>query len=356
MESTTIAIRNSTTGRSLQTVRLESPFLAVDILLDQGGDILSLTHKATTIDVLWKVPYPVRDPGVGPTPSGDSFQQWIHYYRGGWQTIFPNYGRAVSYRGAHLDFHGEAARRPWTVESECAERNAEIEISTRLASLPFFLKRRISLSEQRAELNMIETVTNESTGPVDCVWAHHPVFGVPLLSAESRIYTGARLIHTDPSYDVPGNDLLLGEVFAWPIARSKSGAHIDLSRIAQAGSGFSRVLFLKDFREPWCALVNPAIPLGVALRWNLDLMKYLCMWQETGGEKDFPHFGRTYTTALEPSSCLFGHGLIEAIQNTHTQLTLSGGESRTFRLKAILFEDRRRVVDIGPEGELEFTS
>lgn len=347
-------LRHITVGRSMRAVRLESEHLAVTVLLDQGADILELTHKQSGVDVLWKVPYPVREPGVGPAPSGDSFVQWIHYYRGGWQTLLPNYGPAVSYRGSPLEFHGEAARKPWHLNSEIYEGGVEIEVTTELASLPLSVKRRIFLCAERPQIEVTESVTNCSDNPVDCMWAHHPVFGAPLLSGDSRLYTGARLVHTDGAYDVPGNDLRLGEVSEWPFAVSKAGRRVDLSRVPASDSGLSRVLFLKEFVEPWCALVNPTIRLGVALRWNADVMPYACMWQETGGVREFPHFGKSYTTALEPSTCLFGHGLIDAVENTRTQLTLRSGETRTLEIAATLFTDGRPVTNVGPEGGVEF--
>lgn len=347
-------LQHVTIGRTIRAVTLENEHLVATVLLDQGGDILELRHRNTGVDVLWKVPYPIREPGVGPPPAGDSYARWLHYYRGGWQTILPNFGAAVTYRDALLDFHGEAARRPWQLDGETKGEKIEIELSTELACLPLALKRRISLSSARPEIYITETVTNRSVDPVDYMWTHHPVFGAPLLSRESRIYSGAGLIHTDPFYDVRGNDLRLGEVSEWPFAISKAGKPINLSIVPAPDSGCSRVLFLKDFEEPWCALVNPTIPLGIALRWNGDLMKYLCMWQEAGGCRDFPHYGRTYTTALEPSACLFGHGLLSAIEKTHTQLTLSGGESRTLHLRAVLFECGREVNRVSLDGEIEF--
>ena len=77
-------------------------------------------------------------------------------------------------------------------------------------------------------------------------------------------------------------------------------------------------------------------------------------WQETGGARNFPHYGRTYATALEPSACLFRHGLLAAIEHTHTQLTLPGGESRTLDLRVVLFECGRAVERIGVDGEIKF--
>jgi hypothetical protein len=335
---------------------MENAHLSVTVLLDEGGDILNLTHKQTGADVLWKVPYPVREPGVGPPPAGDSFAQWLHYYRGGWQTILPNFGREVTYQGATIPFHGEAARRPWQLErEEVGDKVTGIELFTELSSLPLKIERSISLTNSHACIDVVETVTNLSAQPVDCMWAHHPAFASPLLSGNSRIYTGARSIHVDPEYDVPGNDLQPGAISDWPFAISKDGSRVDLSRIPESGSGISRVVSLTNFEHAWCSLLNPSIPLGIALSWDSGVMPYMCLWQEAGGTSGFPHYGRSYTVALEPSSALFGHGLMAAIHETRTQLTLPAGASRTLHLKANLFQDARAVNGFDQFGEIIFS-
>lgn len=348
-------LEHITLGRSLRAIRMDNAHLSVTVLLDQGGDILNLTHKRTGADVLWKVPYPVREPGIGPPPSGNSFAHWLHYYRGGWQTILPTFGPEVIYQGATIPFHGEAARRPWQLQREEVTNDVTvIDVLTELASLPLRVERSISLSNSRALIDVVETVTNLSAQPVDCMWAHHPAFGAPLLSGNSRIYTGAHTVTPDPAYDVAGNDLQPGAISEWPFAISKDGNRVDLSRTPEPASGISRVVSLSNFEHAWCALHNPSIPLGIALCWDGELMPYMCLWQEAGGTLGFPHYGRTYTTALEPSSAPFGHGLLAAIHESRTQLTLLPGASRTLHLKAVLFENARGVNGFSQTGEVTF--
>lgn len=356
MTTVPATLQHITLGRSTRAIGMENAHLSLTVLLDQGGDILNLTHKRTGVDVLWKVPYPVREPGIGPPPSGDSFAQWLHYYRGGWQTILPNFGPEVTYQGVAIPFHGEAARRPWELQrEEVAEDVTVIDLLTDFASLPLRVERSISLSNSRASLDVVETVTNLSAQPLDYMWAHHPAFAAPLLSGNSRIYTDARTVTPDPAYDVAGNDLQPGTVSEWPFAISKNGTRVDLSRTPEPASGISRVVSLGNFEHAWCALHNPSIPLGIALCWDGGLMPYMCLWQEAGGTSGFPHYGLTYTTALEPSSAPFGHGLMAAIHESRTQLTLPPGAARTLHLKAVLFEDPRAVIGFNQTGEINFS-
>ena len=125
-----------------------------------------------------------------------------------------------------------------------------------------------------------------------CVVGHHPVFGEPVLSPESVIDTGARLIELDDGSEVPDTDLAVGGSWAWPVVRNRRGEDVDMSRAPGPGTGFSRVLYLKDFSQGWYALTNPNLEIGVGLVWDRDLFPYACFWQETGGETGHPFFGK----------------------------------------------------------------
>lgn len=338
-------------GRALEAVRLESSHLAVTIILDQGADLHELIHKPSGIDVLWKPPYASREPGIGPPPVGDSMAQWIAHYRGGWQTILPNFGKPVTYRGAVLDFHGEAARRPWLLD-EAAAASPHVVMSTRLQSMPLAVRREVWLDDERPMLRVRETVTNLSETACQCMWGHHPAFGAPLVAAGAAIYTGARRILTDDGFTASGNDLPLGVSFEWPACATRDGVSIDLSTMPASGSGTSRVLWLQDFRDAWYAIVNRSLPLGVGVRWDREVMPYACMWQEAGGAREFPFFGQAYALAIEPQTSYFGHGLSDAIEKTKTAMTLAVGEARTLALTLVLFDEARAVQSIDMDGNV----
>jgi galactose mutarotase-like enzyme len=346
-------VTETVVGRSLRAVVLENDWLSSTVVLDQGADILTLVYVPKGIDVLWKPPRPPRDPGVGPTPSGDSFALWLAHYRGGWQTIFPNFGQAVEYKEALLDFHGEAARIPWQLEAVDDEgEQIRLTVGVRLLKSPFRIQRVMALAAHQPQLTISETITNEGPEPMECMWGHHPTFGAPFLSSECVIDTGARAIESDDSYNVSGNDLPLGQTWAWPQVNNRQGNAVDLSRPPAPGSGYSRVLFLKDFQESWYAITNPTLGFGVGVVWDGALFPYACFWQESGGVRQHPFYGAAYATAIEPNSSYPGQGLRAAIQKTGTQLTFEPGQSLTLKLIAVFYEGHQRVAHIDPQGHV----
>lgn len=349
----TLKAEEFTFGRRMRALKMENDILSATILLDQGADIHELIYMPRGVDVLFKPPYPAREPGVGPAPQGDSVTQWISNYRGGWQVILPNFGSPVEHRGAPLGMHGEAARVPWELQSvEHEDERLEVTLTTRLTLSPFRLHRVLVLTSEQPVLEVRETITNEGVDPMECMWGHHPAFGAPLISPESTLDTGARIIWSDDGYDVQGNDLELGGRWAWPSAERRDGTAVDMSRLPEPGSGFSRVLFLQDFDAQWYAITNPRLAFGVGLVWDGALLPYACLWQETGGVRDYPWYGRAYVTAVEPVSSYPGHGLGEVMQTTGTHLVLGSGESRTLNLKAVFYEGGERVIRIDGDGKV----
>lgn len=338
-------------GRAIRALVLQNDLLSATVLLDQGADIHALVYKPRGADALWKPPRSMREPGVGPIPEGDSETVWHSYYRGGWNVIFPNFGPAVEYKGAPLDFHGEAARTPWQLEGvESAGDRLEATMAVTLLKSPFHIRRVMSLESGRPVLSIQETVTNDGEQEWDLMWGHHPAFGPPLLSPEAVIDTGARFIESDDGSEIPATDLALGRTWEWPAVEDRQGRRVDMSRIPAAGSRLSRVLYLKEFEEGWYALTNTGLGWGIGLVWDATLFPYACFWQETGGELGHPFFGKAYVTAIEPFSSYPGIGLTAAMEKTGTQLTLAPGESRTLELSVVFYEGSERVTHIDRAG------
>jgi galactose mutarotase-like enzyme len=324
------SVTHSLVGRNIGAITIANEFLSALILVDQGADIHSLVFRPLDIDVLWKVPRPPREAGIGPPPSGDSLIQWINYYRGGWNLIFPNFGPAVTHRGMPLEFHGEAARIPWSVGAvQASASRASIELRVRLQRSPFRIRRVLSMEAGQPSLSIAETVTNEADESMECIWAHHPAFGPPLVAPECVIDTGARTVDSDDGYDVPGNDLPTGQTWPWPTAVDNRGNPVDLASMPPEGARHSRVLYLKDFDEARFSLTNRILGLGVEVKWDRSLFPYANFWQETGGERGYPFYGKAYVMAIEPSSSFPAQGLLEVMNKTQTHLTFSPGEEKT---------------------------
>jgi galactose mutarotase-like enzyme len=332
-------VNYSTIGRKLTALTLSNQLVAASVLVDQGADIHTLVYKPLGIDVLWKPPRPPREPNVGPPVSGDSMGLWISYYRGGWNLIFPNFGPAVEHRDTVLDFHGEAARVPWFVDSvENNGSRASVELSVSLQRSPFHIRRVLSVEAGEPVLSVMETITNQGVEPMECMWAHHPAFGAPFVSADCSIETGARRIESDDGYDVPGNDLPLGKAWNWPRVENRRGEPVDLSIMPPPSAGHSRVLYLKDFATSRYSLVNRALGLGLEMTWDGSVFPYANFWQETGGVVDYPFWGKAYVMAIEPSSSYPVQGLLTVMKSTQTHLTLAPGERRSAMVQARFFQ------------------
>jgi galactose mutarotase-like enzyme len=351
LNENSLHVKESIFGRALRSLVIENELLSVTVLLDQGADIYSLIYKPRNVDVLWKAPLASREPGVGPTPGGDSLSLWLAYYKGGWQVIFPNFGPAVEYKGALLDMHGEAARTAWQLDSIHNDSLwAGAQLSVRLLKSPFRIMRRMSLHSGQPVLSLSETIFNEGRETMDCMWGHHPAFGPPFLSEHCVLDTSAQTVVSDDAYQALGNDLPLGGTWRWPEAKDRCGKDVDLSKIPPPDSGYSRVFFLKDFQESWYAITNHQMRMGVGVVWDGTLFPFACVWQETGGEREYPYYGKAYVTAVEPNSSYPGHGLVEVMKTTGSHLTLGPDESRTLKLKVVFYEGAERVARINGDA------
>src|SRR5450759_317597 len=74
--------------RGWQVVNLETPQLRVDVVPGKGGDLTSVVHLATGIELLWQTRWGLRARGSMTTP-GSSEAALSEAYPGGWQTVFP---------------------------------------------------------------------------------------------------------------------------------------------------------------------------------------------------------------------------------------------------------------------------
>lgn len=328
----------SVVGRSLKAVTIANEFISAQILTDQGADIHKLLFKPLGIDVLWKPQRVPREPGIGPPLAGDSYILWNEYFRGGWNLIFPNFGPAVMHRGSPLEFHGEAARVAWTqgqVHSDSDAASVQLEVT--LLRSPFHIRRTVSVQSGQPALFVNDTITNESVEPMECMWAHHPAFGPPLISADCTIETDAQFIESDDSYTVLGNDLPTGQTWAWPRVMNNHGDEVDLAKIPPRNARRSRVLYLKNFENPSYRLVNRAVGLGVEVSWDKQIFPYAVFWQESGGAVEYPHFGSAYVMAIEPTSSYPCQGIGAVMAKTKTHLTFAAGETKSAEISARFF-------------------
>ncbi len=335
---TRCCFENITFAHGIRAVTLSNPFLSVTILPDKGADIYSLIHRATGIDVLWKSPQGLRAPGQGRL-APDSATAWSEMYEGGWQEILPNGGDACQYKGVELSFHGESTTLPWDYEIiEQRDDAVAVDFSVRLYRSPLAIRRRMSLDSTSSCVRLHEEVTNWSAEPIDFMWGHHPAYGKPFLSSDTRLETSARTIQVDDSYDPVFNVLRPGANGAWPMVAAKNGKPCDLGAIPAETERRDTLAYLLDLGDqPWYALTNRRLGIGVGMAWSPDVFSCLWLWQEIYATRGFSWYGCAYTVAVEPWSSYPGFGLAKVMDTTKTHLTLEPGASLSSELTVALF-------------------
>lgn len=351
-------VREVTLAHGLKGIRLSNPAVSVTVIPDKGADIYALVHRATGLDVLWKSPQGLRAPGQGRF-APDSATAWLEMYEGGWQEILPNGGDACQHNGVELSFHGESTTLPWQYDILSAEGDQiAVEFSVRLYRSPFAIRRRMSLNAEQPALFIDETVTNWGADAAALMWGHHPAFGAPFLSADTRLSCSARSVLVDDSYDPSHNRYVPGSQSLWPYVCGKDGSVDDLSVLPGADVQRDSLIYLLDTGEsPWYALTNPVQRVGVGITWTQEVFRCLWLWQEVHATRGFPWYGQAYTVAVEPWSSYPGFGLAKVIDATQTHLTIPAGGALEARLCCVLFDaqpDQAPVNSVTPEGAVRF--
>lgn len=303
--------------RGRRCISLENQTLRVVICVDKGCDILEFTHKPTDTECLHQAPAGLTRPTdafSSPLPEG-AFRD---HFPGGWYVMLPNGPEPCTHRDATYGFHGEATLLAWdaTILDDHPDR-ISLACHVRLRRTPVLIQRRFTLERDSATLILDEQITNESTGPLEVLWGHHPTFGDPLVGDGAQIF-------------LPRDARL-----------SNGGQPSDLSVVADAVvQDFIRA---DSLSAGWCALFNPRRAVGFALRWDETLFPMLGVWRLLGGGPDYPWYGARRMIALEPACDL--PSLAKASE-AGTAVRLAPGQTRATRLEASAFSGPGDVVDV----------
>ena len=284
----------------LDAVVLENAALRVTVLAGKGTDIVEFLYKPLDLDFAPLSPGGIRDPRTLSGDAADPAAAFMESYPGGWQEVLPNGGAPGGHAGARYGQHGEVALVPW---DHAIERDDEdgvtVAFEVALRTVPLRLVKRLSMDRRTPELRIEETLRNESDVDVELMWGHHIAFGPPFLSDATRLET---------TVDAPA----LG-----------AASSIDYL------SGLDTYT-IRDDR------------VGLRVSWDARTMPYLWLWQEHGGTRQYPWWGRLRTVGLEPFSSQPTDGLAAAVRNG-TALRLGPREARDFDLTVTVLEGTHAI-------------
>lgn len=335
----------------MPAVSLSNGLLTATVLPAKGADIYSLIYEPRSVDVLWKSPWGLRRPDGAIASGAASEAAWLDRWEGGWQEIFPNGGDACTYRGAPLNFHGEASLSAWDYRvRQSTAAVVEVDFLLELARSPFRIRRTMRVEAGLPALLLDESIENRGDEDLHFMWGHHPALGAPFLDGGCRLQTPAR---TFLAHDVEIAEtcrVAAGARGPWPEMEGKSAGKVNLSVIPPANQRVTEFGYLCDLEDGWYAVTNPALGFGFGMAWPREVFPYLWFWQELRGSLGYPWYGRCYVMAVEPFTSIPGVGLVKAIESGTAPVLKAGGKVEASL--AAVFLEPGDVQSIGLDGKV----
>lgn len=327
----------------LPLTTLRNEYVEASFLIDKGADVYSLVDLRTGVDVLFKPPRGARQPGPW-LRSENSMERWLEAYSGGWQVLLPNGGEECIQDGVTWGYHGEAALVPWSMVEHTPTR---LILETRLFTVPVRLHREFELIGPVLKLQ--EVVTNESPMEIEMMWIHHPAFGAPFIEEGCVFSVGFRTVIADEL--APGSVLAAGSKHSWPLATG-GGKSLDLSKVPGPQEKRAILAYLVDMEEPFFAITNPRLRLGVGFRWSADVFDKAWLWQEVHSGEGWPWFGQAYVVAVEPATTIPAHGMSHAKKVGGGGVRLAPFASKELDIEATFFEGTGAIAGLEEGGRV----
>lgn len=339
------------THRGLTFIAMENEILKLKIIAGKGTDIVELLYKPLDLDLMWKAPGSLKEPGKYIPTIGSAVGSYCDYFAGGWQEILPG-GGPDTYLGAELGLHGELTVLPWhyLIEEDSIHK-ITVLFSCRTIRFPFYLKKRISLASNSPVISFEEWLSNESGEEIDFLWAQHPAFGTPFISGSCRIDIPAREFATSDFYHSPTALFKPEHKGKWPVDIGMNGEPVDLSAVPSGEKPVSDLYYLKGLDEGWYAITNPDLKLGFGLCWDISVFPYVTYWQVCKGSYGYPWYGRTYNIGLEIWNSFTDK--IRTAKANGTIKKIKGNETVHTSFKAVIYRGVDKVKRINREGIVE---
>lgn len=304
--------------RGWDILRLSSEAVTIEIIPALGGTITSLTRNADAAALLWTPPWGLPPRSSNSMP-GTAEAQMIDSLAGGWQTLFPNGGDAVSVHGVEWGYDGEA-RLTWM---DWEFTGSSVRMTGRLVRSPFEVTKIISIRDH--EVTVGETVRNAGRERIEAMWGSQLMLGGVLLGRETIVDAAAAVVRPDPRTS-PG--INYDDLMPWPRSHGP-GAMINLSLLPEADTGETRLAYLSDFSRPMISVNRPSHGIAIELEWDVEVFPYVWYSMEAGGRSGFPWYRTGYFLSLTPCSSWPAHGLHDARRISDSTVLIDPSEVLT---------------------------
>lgn len=255
-------------------VRLESDPLRVDVAPGVGGRIVSLVHKPSGHEFLWRNPaVPLRreTPGAEYDPN----------FYGGIDELLPN-DLAENLDGVECPDHGEL----WTTPLEGRIETGRLVLRGGLSRIGLRYEREMRLREDRPCLELVYRIANVGSQRRCFLWKLHAALAVQAGDTIDCPARQARVV--DPAWS-RHRDL---EPFAWPLIGGQA------ANVIPPADGTMDFFYLYDLEAGRMGWRRPGTGLKFTYTFDPGVFRYAWLFASYGG------FEGHYTAILEPCTAM----------------------------------------------------
>ncbi len=253
-------------------------------VLEEGGHIAELFHKAAGINPLWTPPWPSIEPSTysldrHPEYGNDAESKLLAGIMGHNLCLDLFGAPSKEEAEAGLTVHGEAAVSKYQID----ETNDTLMMRTRLEGAQLDFSRALTLDGET--LRMAETVRNTGLYDRPIAWTQHVTLGPPFLEPGVT------------AFDIPGTKCRTGGGvdFDWPRQPAKGDMRTYWKQTPE--SSFAAVLLDPHREEGYFAAASKG--LEISYLWKREDFPWVAIWDEHNSRKSAPWNGRTMTRGLE---------------------------------------------------------
>lgn len=305
-------------------VVLENEMLSLSVAAGKGADIVSLVHRPTDTELLWRSPA-----GLDALRESDDRIRYI----GGWIETFPNAWSECVHRGRKLSGYGDVWQLPWTYEVLRDDgETAQVAFSVASREVPLELTKRIAVRAGSGVVRIDETAVNVGNEPVAFTWGHHPNLGRPFLDEDCTVEL--------PACEIWDDGRRIGE---WPYI-GEGADRFDLRTVPRYGSSTeNRQVFLRKLAESKAAVTNKRTGLSFRLAWDGATFTDMLLWRAFDTTAPSELFGDYQIVCLFPKRGL--DNVADAAAKDEA-IVLEPGEALSAWIEAEVGMERRSSLRI----------
>lgn len=286
--------------RGRRAASIENDGLRVTVL-EGGGHIAEVLHKASSVSPLWIPPWPSIEPGdyvaSADTTYGASVESKLLSGIMGHNLCVDIFGGPSDEEyAAGLQPHGEASIATYDLD----RTTSEIRMSAQLVESQLRVERRLRLIDETVQV--FESVENLSATDRPIGWTEHVTLGPPFLeNGETEFRASATRSKALETTFGTADYLTAGAIFEWPHAPRLDGGTEDLRKFtARHTSGAYTTHLMNSLdSEAFFVAFSPRHKLSFGYVWKPADFPWMGIWEENKSRSHQPWNGQTVTRGME---------------------------------------------------------